>query len=601
MEVRTRGVEPTADERQAITSVLGHPAVRQPHVGTGGQRHRARRHLLLPVLHAVNDRAGWLSQPAIDAIAEQLDISPAEVYGVASFYDLFAFAERTGRQVRVCVDLACRAADPSLISALPEGSLASPCLGVCERAPAALITDPGEPVAHSLVAPVRRAQLTGIINGDAPELEPPPNAAVPQAGKLDLMLLRRAGESDPLDFEAFLADGGFGALQAAHHMGAEAVAAAVSASGLTGRGGAAFPTGRKWDAVRSQPAYPHYLICNADESEPGTFKDRTLIENDPFTLVEAIAIACLAIDSSHAFVYLRGEYPRAFATLSAAIEAARVHPLLGGLTIELRRGAGAYICGEETAIFNSIEGYRGEPRNKPPFPFQVGLFGKPTAVNNVETLMNVPSIVAAGAAGSPLQAKHRLFCLSGAVNRPGVYEVEVGMTLGALIELAGGVPDGSEIQAVLLGGAAGGFAGPGDLSLVLDHEPTRNAGLALGSGVVMVLDQHVDLTDQLLRVAEFFRHESCGQCVPCRVGTVRQHEAIERLATASRQCNSDNDPDINNDRAVDVALLREVGRAMQDASICGLGQTAFNAIESALDRLGMFATAPASGSEPEQP
>lgn len=587
MEVRTRGVPPSADERDAITSVLGAPVVREPHVGTGGQRSRERRHLLLPALHAVNDRVGWLSQPAMDAIAERLDISPAEVFGVASFYDLFTFTERTGRQVRICVDLACRAADPDLVAVLPEGSISSPCLGVCERAPAALITEPGDPGTHTLVAPARRVQLDRLLNGDepAPEAttEVAPSAAAPQAGAPDLVLLRRVGAADPLDFATFLADGGFGALQHAHDMGAGAVIRALSDSGLTGRGGAAFPTGRKWDAVRSQPAYPHYLVCNADESEPGTFKDRTLIENDPFTLVEAIAIACFAIDGSHAFVYLRGEYPRAFATLSAALATSRSHPLLNGLTIELRKGAGAYICGEETAIFNSIEGYRGEPRNKPPFPFQKGLFGKPTAVNNVETLMNVPSIVAADSAGVPRSALRRLFCLSGAVQHPGVYEVEVGITLGDLIDLAGGLAAGSELQAVLLGGAAGGFAGPGDLGLVLDQDSVRAAGLTLGSGVVMVLDQHVDLTDQLVRVAEFFRHESCGQCVPCRVGTVRQHEAIERLAAGR------NNDAHNNDAATDVRLLRDIGRAMQDASICGLGQTAFSAIESALDRLGMFA------------
>jgi NADH-quinone oxidoreductase subunit F len=233
------------------------------------------------------------------------------------------------------------------------------------------------------------------------------------------------------------------------------------------------------------------------------------------------------------------------------------------------RGAGAYICGEETAIFNSIEGHRGEPRNKPPFPFEVGLFGKPTAVNNVETLANVPGIVLHGHA-----ANRRLFCLSGAVVRPGVYEVELGITLGQLIELAGGMRAGSELQSVLLGGAAGGFAGPGDLDLVLDQDSTRTVGLTLGSGVVMVHDQHVDLVDQLKQIAAFFRDESCGQCVPCRVGTVRQEEAIERLAHSASEG--------------DLSLLREIGQAMRDASICGLGQTAANAIDSAIVRLGVF-------------
>ena len=234
-----------------------------------------------------------------------------------------------------------------------------------------------------------------------------------------------------------------------------------------------------------------------------------------------------------------------------------------GSTSRSSRGPGAYICGEETAIFNSIEGYRGEPRNKPPFPFEVGLFGKPTVVNNVETLMNVPAILLDGGV-----ANRRLFCLSGAVVRPGVYEVELGITLGELIELAGGMRPGSELQAVLLGGAAGGFAGPDDLDLVLDLDSTRAAGLALGSGVVMVHDQHVDLVDQLRRIAAFFRDESCGQCVPCRVGTVRQEEAIERLAAGAANG--------------DLELLRDIGQAMKDASICGLGQTAYNAIETAI-------------------
>lgn len=347
---------------------------------------------------------------------------------------------------------------------------------------------------------------------------------------------------------------------------------AVNDSGLTGRGGAAFPTGRKWEAVRTQAATPHYLICNADESEPGTFKDRTLIENDPFSLIESMCIAAFATGCEQGYIYLRGEYPRAFATLEQAVTICRERQLIGaetGFDITIVKGAGAYICGEETAIFNSIEGYRGEPRNKPPFPFQAGLFGQPTVVNNVETLMNVPSILLDGAT-----ANRRLFCLSGAVVTPGIYEVEVGLTLGELIELAGGLRDGSELQAVLLGGAAGGFAGPNDLDLVLDQDSTRAEGLTLGSGVVMVHDQHVDMVDQLQRIAAFFRDESCGQCVPCRVGTVRQEEAIARLASGARDG--------------DLELLRDVGQAMKDASICGLGQTAYNAIETAIGRLEVF-------------
>ncbi|MEO6652024.1 MAG: NADH-ubiquinone oxidoreductase-F iron-sulfur binding region domain-containing protein [Ilumatobacteraceae bacterium] len=572
MDVKTRGVAPSDAERGAIETILGPAPARDVHDVVGGHSLRAKRHLLLPTLHAVNDRVGWISQPTIDHIAERLDLGPAEVYAVASFYALFALSEQRPDQVHVCIDLACRVDGGFTEGNLPAGAHPSPCLGLCERAPAAFVIDAGDPVRQVVAGHVTPVQVASWVGGERPDVEALPAAAVPQAGDESLVLLRRAGRHDPLDLDAFLADRGFEALAKAKQIGAEAVIAAVNESGLTGRGGAAFPTGRKWDAVRTQEASPHYLICNADESEPGTFKDRTLIENDPFALIEAMAIAAFATGCEQGYVYLRGEYPRAYRTLDSAITACRSRGLIGpdaGFDMTVVKGAGAYICGEETAIFNSIEGYRGEPRNKPPFPFQAGLFGMPTVVNNVETLMNVPSILLDGA-----RANRRLFCLSGAVVSPGVYEVELGLTLGELIAMAGGLRAGSELQAVLLGGAAGGFAGPGDLDLVLDQDSTRAAGLTLGSGVVMVHDQTVDLLDQLIRIATFFRDESCGQCVPCRVGTVRQDEALRRLAAGVRDGELD--------------LLRDIGRAMQDASICGLGQTAFNAIETAIGRLHVF-------------
>ncbi|MEJ7798910.1 MAG: NADH-ubiquinone oxidoreductase-F iron-sulfur binding region domain-containing protein [Ilumatobacter sp.] len=572
MDVKTRGIAPSDAERAAVETILGPAPARDVHDVSGGQSLRALRHLLLPPPHPFNDRVVCITQPAIDHTAERLDLGPAEVYAVASFYALFSLSERPADQVHVCIDLACRVDGGFTEENLPAGAHPSPCLGLCERAPAALVIDAGDPVRQVVAGNVMPVQVRSWVGGKRPDAELPPAAAVPQAGEESLVLLRRAGRHDPLDLDAFLADRGFEALGRAKQIGPEAVIAAVNESGLTGRGGAAFPTGRKWDAVRTQAATPHFLICNADESEPGTFKDRTLIENDPFALIEAMTIAAFATGCEHGYVYLRGEYPRAHRTLREAIGACRDRGLIGaeaGFEITLVKGAGAYICGEETAIFNSIEGYRGEPRNKPPFPFEAGLFGLPTVVNNVETLMNVPSILLDG-----VEANRRLFCLSGAVVSPGVYEVELGLTLGELIELAGGLRVGSELQAVLLGGAAGGFAGPGDLDLVLDQESTRAAGLTLGSGVVMVHDQAVDLVDQLIRIAAFFRDESCGQCVPCRVGTVRQDEALRRLAAGV----SDGDLD----------LLRDIGRAMQDASICGLGQTAFNAIETAIGRLEVF-------------
>ncbi len=567
MDLKTRGVEPTTAERAAIDAVLGADQPPRSHDRIGGRSLRARRHLLLPTLHAVNDRVGWISPAAIDHIAERLDVSPAEIHGVVTFYGLFSTSERPARQVHVCIDLVCRIERGG--GELPDGAHPSPCLGMCEQAPAVLVTEAGEPA--------RRTTIGGIVGvdelvagGPVPRPEPSRVASVPQAGNPDLVLLARAGRGDPLDFEAYLADGGLRALERAREIGPTGVIDLVDAAGLLGRGGAAFPTARKWLAVRSQPATPRHLVCNADESEPGTFKDRVLIENDPFALLESMAIAALAAGCAHGWIYLRGEYPEAEATLTSAIERFRAEGILGaGFDISIRRGAGAYVCGEETAIFNSIEGFRGEPRNKPPYPYEVGLFGAPTVVNNVETLMNVPSIVL-----GRTSSNRRLFCLSGAVAAPGVYEVELGLTLRELVELAGGLRSGSELQAVLLGGAAGRYVAPNALDVRLDHESVREAGLTLGSGVVMVLDQSVDLVDQIRRIAAFFRDESCGQCVPCRVGTVRQEEVLERLADGVRQG--------------DVELLADIGRAMADASICGLGQTAHQAIESAVVTLGVF-------------
>ena len=313
------------------------------------------------------------------------------------------------------------------------------------------------------------------------------------------------------------------------------------------------------------------------------------MEGDPFALIESMTIAAFATGCQHGWIYIRGEYPRALKHLANATKTARERGLLGenilgtdfSFDITIFRGAGAYICGEETAIFNSIEGYRGEPRNKPPFPVEVGLFGKPTLVNNVETLVNIlPIITNTGDKyatwGTQGSKGIKLFCISGAVKKPGVYEVTFGVTLRELINLAGGLETGSQLQAVLLGGAAGGFVGTEDLDLELTLEAARSSGTTLGSGVVLVLDQSVDLVDQLQRIAAFFRDESCGQCVPCRVGTVRQQEALARLASGSRNG--------------DLQLLRDLGQVMRDASICGLGQTAHNAIDSALTRLKVFSS-----------
>ncbi|WP_206786317.1 NAD(P)H-dependent oxidoreductase subunit E [Amycolatopsis sp. MtRt-6] len=553
------------------------------------------RDQLLPALHAVNDRVGWISQGALNLICETLHVPPADAYGVASFYSLFALEERPERVVHVCTDLACRISGADTVcdvltehvgvAGKARGGVTwqrSPCLGVCERAPAALTFQAGDPATTELVAPVTGASAV-LAAGRAPSVS---EGAPPVLHQRDgLRLLRRVGVVDPASLDDYRATGGYAALRNALRMGQAAVIREVTDSGLLGRGGAAFPTGRKWAATAAQPAGPHYLVCNADESEPGTFKDRVLLEGDPFALVEAMTIAAFAIGARQGYVYLRGEYPRALRLLRNALAAARDRGFLGedvmghagfSFDIEIRRGAGAYICGEETAIFNSIEGFRGEPRTKPPFPVEQGLFGKPTVVNNVETLVNVPLILTEGAAayrslGTESSAGPKLFCLSGNVERPGVYEVPFGTTLRELLAMAGGVPEGRSLRAILLGGAAGGFVRPDELDLPLTFEDARAAKTTLGSGVVLVLDDLVDLGGFLLRIAEFFRDESCGQCVPCRIGTVRQEEAIRRVLASGTE---------------ERPLLREVGGVMRDSSICGLGQTAWNAIESAIDRLG---------------
>ena len=552
----------------------------------------------------MNDRVGWISPGALNYIGKRLSVAAADVYSVATFYALFSTNMRPQRIVHVCTDIACMARGSKDVCADlekrlgPAGAMSgwkhSPCLGVCERAPAALAVEAGDPPHEHLIGPasVEEVALALSVGPAALAAEAPPVMAVPQAGEEGLMLLKRVGKVDPESIDDYLATDGYAGLRRAFEMDPGQVINEVKDSRLMGRGGAAFPTGVKWESTAKQPATPRYLVCNADESEPGTFKDRAILEGDPFALIESMTISGYAIGAERGYIYLRGEYPRAYRMLRNAIEKARERGFLGAdimgsgwsFELEIRRGAGAYICGEETAIFNSIEGYRGEPRSKPPFPFESGLFGKPTVVNNVETLCNVPLIVRMGGAqyariGTEGSTGPKLFCVSGNLVRPGVYEVPFGATLGDVLALAGGITPGRTLQAVLLGGAAGGFVRADELDIPLTFQGARANNTTLGSGVVLAFDDTVDLTGILLRIARFFRDESCGQCVPCRVGTVRQEEALLRIARNRHDAAA---------MGRDTLLLRDVGQAMKDASICGLGQAAWNAIESAIDRLDVL-------------
>ncbi len=584
------GAVASAEERAAIDAAIAASTDTGP--GT--------RHLLLPALHAAQARVGWISEGALNHICATLSVPPAEAYGVATFYHLFALAPQAPRVVHVCDDIACRVkgADRlcrSLESQVgPAGSgesgtwKRSPCLGYCEQAPVALLQQAGVSpqdvtLTHVTLPMVQEAVSSGtvpIATGIAA-----PQTVAPRDPSL--RLLRRVGVADPASLDAYRAHGGYQALRRALAIGPEGILREVSESKLLGRGGAAFPTGRKWEAVARAPVHPHYLVCNADESEPGTFKDRVLMEEDPFALVEAMTIAGLAIGARQGYIYIRGEYPRATTRLQHAIAQATTRGWLGdniggegvSFRLEVRRGAGAYICGEETSLFNSLEGFRGEPRNKPPFPVQSGLFHKPTVINNVETLVNVldvileggPTFAGIGTAGS---SGTKLFCVSGSVTTPGVYEVPFGITLRDLLTKAGGVAGGRPLQALLLGGAAGVFVTPDELDMPLTFEGTRAAAATLGSGVIMAFDDQVDLGDILIRIAEFFRDESCGQCVPCRIGTMRQEEALHRLMAATSA----------GARGIERGLIADLARVMRDASICGLGHTAASAVESALKK-----------------
>ena len=582
-----------------MDSVLGPPTSRwdggdrshevDAHVAVGGgHAARERRHLLLPTLHAVNDRVGWISEGALNYVCERLTIPPAEAYGVASFYHMFSLKPRPKTVVYVCDDIACMCAGADELCAELEKAVASagqpfangeaawvrsPCLGLCDKAPAALISR-----ADGRQSPIAPALLADLSDPTSSK------------GNIQIYKTHQGGESRIIRNEAPSTDE-HEALRVALRLGSDGVIREVSESKLMGRGGAAFPTGRKWEAVARESSRPHYIVCNADESEPGTFKDLFLMQTAPFELIEAMTIAAFAGGCEHGYIYVRGEYSQATHALEVAIHMLRQQGYLGenilesgfGFDIELRRGAGAYICGEETALFNSIEGYRGEPRNKPPFPVQKGLFGKPTIVNNVETLLNIPDIILAGGKayaqiGTPESTGTKLFCLCGHVERPGVYEIPFGVTLRSLIDMAGGVRGGKKLQAILLGGAAGSFLTPDELDVPLSFEGVRAIKASLGSGVVMLFDETVDLRKIVARIARFFRDESCGQCVPCRIGTVRQEELLHRLAVGKPNGAIDGER----------KLLADIGQAMRDASICGLGQTASSAIESALAKFPLY-------------
>ena len=530
---------------------------------------------LLPALHAAQKHYGWLPKEVAAEVGRSLNVPLADVHGVIEFYSLF-YNEPVGKKIiRVCTDPACalKDSDQNLKNLCAEHGIepgqttsdgattieASPCLGLCELAPVSLTVDDG----HWTVS----AENSFIG-------ERPPSMVY---GFPNMLTAHCCEGVTPLKKY-----GDYTAFRKALSMKPEEVVAEVTQSGLFGRGGAAFPTGIKWKGAAEAEGSQKYVVCNTDESEPGTFKDRAILLDDPHLMLEGMLIAGYAIGATKGYVYIRGEYPYIVPLVEKGLQEACEAGYFGenilgsgfSFDVEIRLGEGAYICGEETALFESIEGKRGFPRIKPPFPTTHGLFNMPTVINNVETLCNVPLIMNMGAGeyrkiGTEKSTGPKLFCLSGDVELPGMYEVPFGITLRELLDLAGGVRDGKKLQAILLGGAAGAFATENDLDVKLSYEDLREVGLSLGSGVVMVFDETRDLRDVLSRLGKFFAHESCGKCYPCQMGTQRQLEILSNIAAGKVE-------------AGDVERLQDVGWTMTDASLCGLGQTAASAVLSAM-------------------
>ena len=469
------------------------------------------------------------------------------------------------------------------------------CLGPCDDGPVIVVYPEG--VMYSKLKPedmsriVQQHLLKGRVVEDlvyrAEKEKAKPVVSLEDQGYLDRqyrVVLRNCGLIDPDSIEEYIANGGYEALgKVLTSMTPEQVVATVKASGLRGRGGAGFPTGLKWSFTAGVDADQKYIICNADEGEPGTFKDRLILEGDPHSVLEAMAIAGYAVGADKGIIYIRGEYHLSIERLQRAAARARDLGLLGkdifgtgfNFDVQIRTGAGAYVCGEETALIESLEGKRGEPRLKPPYPGVAGLWGKPTVVNNVETLANIPPIIMKGAEwfrsiGTEKTPGTKVFTMLGDINNQGLIEVPMGITLREVIYgVGGGIPNGRGFKLAQTGGTSGGCLPKEFLDLPMDYDSLAAAGSALGSGALLVIDDSHCIVDVLRSFMKFFQHESCGQCTPCREGTYRLYQLFSALATGEAG------PDAIN-------LIKELCQTMQLSSLCGLGQSAPNGVVTAL-------------------
>ena len=523
---------------------------------------------LIPALNAIQERVGWLPREELVALSREVHRPLYEIEGLVSFYPHFRTDPPVKAELRVCHDLSCwlRGADER-IAAVKERYGADPdvevvegsCLGRCDIAPACTVNEaPVRLDGRAVGAGNRPGPSCAIVDGAPARWPNDPYAALGD---------RYAVLRDVLGGRRDVAT----------------IIAALKDTGLRGMGGAGFPTGRKWDLVAAQETRPKYVICNADESEPGTFKDREILATQPHLVLEGMLLGMVAVGAEEGWVFIRHEYGPEAQVIRHEIEQLRkaglIGPDAGGsgrrLSVEVFTSPGGYILGEESALLECMEGHRGEPRNKPPFPGTYGLYGKPTLMNSVETFAHVPVIAVRGAPWWKAQGRGdhaglKFFAVSGHVERPGVYCVAMGTSARELLDLAGGVAGGQRLGAIQPGGASSNFIGPDQLDVELDFGTLQEAGSMLGSGAIVVMAEGTDLLAAAVNVLRFFRDESCGKCVPCRVGSAKAHVILDGLLGAGG-----GPAEVNGD-------VRDLAQVMRRTSICGLGQVALGPVMSVL-------------------
>jgi NADH-quinone oxidoreductase subunit F len=552
-----------------------------------------RQSALLGALFVAQDEVGYLSPDALGDVAVVMDLPMSEITSVASFYHLYRFKPEGRHVIQLCTNISCqlrgcgrildhlrRRLQVDVGETTADGAFTlktAECLAACESAPVMMVdTDRVGPVSENDVDSVLD-QYTRASTPSASPPRPTPPPVAPQAS----MILRYIHEPDQGELDAYRKRGGYEGLRRALGMSPDAVTDEVEKSGLRGRGGAGFPTGRKWKFIPKDPAIPRYVVINADEGEPGTFKDRTLLEGDPHRLLEGIAIASYAVGAKQAFVYLRREFHHARAGLEMALAQASGAGLLGrnilgsgyDLNVVVATGAGAYIAGEETSLLESLEGRRAMPRLKPPFyPAVRGLYSRPTVLNNVETLCHVAWILTEGVERYRQLGPPILISVSGHVTRPGVYEVPLGTTIRQVIERAGGVRNGRSCKACFPGGSSSAILPASYLDTPMDYDALAKVdvyGSMLGSGALIVMDDTTNMVEVVARTVEFYRDESCGKCTPCREGTMWLGQVLRRML-------------LGQGRSEDLALLDSIARNMTGTCFCPLGESVPPAIYSSL-------------------